>query len=196
MREDWINVYGEKIEIIEKLQEIGLNQQKAEELLALLTKERNIICEDETYQIELCKDQSDSNMLSFMVLEYNYFINIRVGTIFLLSVLFDNSIGLPIASGYLTIKGMKRLVEKIDEDSGVKCILIEILRSPNKMGGVDILSGFCGECCNNNLKCCFRNEGKCMCTSEKVENILRQLADMGILKKAGEMYRYNPLGIA
>ena len=53
-----------------------------------------------------------------------------------------------------------------------------------------------GECCNNNLKCCFQNENKCMCTTEKVENIMEQLADMGILKKEGEMYHYNPIGIA
>lgn len=195
MREEWINVCGKKTEVIEKLQEIGLNQQNAEKILTLLTKERNIICEDETYQMESCKNESDSKMLSFMLLEYNYFINIRVGTIFLLSVLFDNSIGLPITSGYLAVRGMKRLVEKIDENSGVKCILLEILRSPNKMAKVDILNDFCGECCNNNLKCCFHNENKCMCTVEKVENIMKQLADMGILRKEGEMYRYDPLGI-
>ena len=195
MREEWINIYGKKTEIIKKLQEVGLSQQNSENILDLLTKESTLICEDETYQVEPCKEESDSKMLSFMLLEYNYFINIRVATVFLLSVLLDNSIRLPITSGYLAVRGLKRLVEKIDENSGVKCILIEILRSQNKTGKVDILNDFCGECCNNNLKCCFHNENKCMCTTEKVESIMEQLADMGILKKEGEIYRYDPLGI-
>lgn len=40
MREEWINVSGKKSEIIEKLQEAGLNQQSSEKLLSLLTKEK------------------------------------------------------------------------------------------------------------------------------------------------------------
>lgn len=194
MREEWINVYGKKSEIIEKFQEAGLSQQGSEKLLSLLTREKKILCDDETYKMELYKEESDAKMLGLMTMEYNYFINIRVGTIFLLSVLIDNSIGLPITSGYLAVRGMKRLVEKIDENTGVKCILLEILRSPNKMGKVDILSDFRGECCNNNMKCCFQNESRCVCTIEKVENIMKQLADIGILKKEGETYRYDPLG--
>ena len=126
MREEWINVYGKKSEIIEKLQEAGLNQQSSENLLSLLTKEKNIICDDETYKMEPYEEKSDSKMLGFMLKDYNYFINIRVGTVFLLSVLIDNSIGLPITSGYLAVKGLNRLVEKIDENTGVKCILLEI----------------------------------------------------------------------
>ncbi|MBD5469488.1 MAG: hypothetical protein HDR21_15290 [Lachnospiraceae bacterium] len=195
MGEEWINVCGKKSEIIERLQEVGLNQQGSEKLLSLLTKEKNIICEDETYQMEPYKEKSDGNMLGLMLMEYNYFINVRVGTVFLLSVLIDNSIGLPITSGYLAVRGMNRLVEKIDENTGVKCILLEILRSPNKSGKVNILSDFFGECCNNNLKCCFQNENRCMCTIDKVESIMEQLTDIGILKKDGEIYRYETLGI-
>lgn len=195
MREEWINVSGKKSEIIEKLQEAGLNQQSSEKLLSLLTKEKNIICEDETYQMEPYKEKSDTQMLGLMLMEYNYFINIRVATVFILSVLIDNNVGLPITSGYLAVRGLNRLVEKIDENTGVKCILLEILRSPDKMGKADILSNFCGECCNNNLKCCFQNEDKCLCTVEKTEKIMEQLTDIGILKKENSTYRYDPLGI-
>lgn len=195
MREEWINVYGKKSEIIEKLQEAGLNQKSSEKLLSLLTKEKNIICDDEAYKMEPYEEKSDSKTLGFMFKDCNYFFNIRVGTVFLLSVLIDNSIGLPITSGYLAVRGLNRLVVTIDENTGVKCILLEILRSPNKMGKADILSDFFGECCNNNLKCCFQNKNRCLCTIEKVENIMEQLVDIGILKKEGNTYRYDPLGI-
>lgn len=194
MKEEWINIYGKKSEIIEKLQEVGLDQQSSEKVLSLLAKEKNIICKDEIYKMEPYKEKSDGKVLGLMLMEYNYFINVRVGTIFLLSVLIDNSIGFPVTSGYLAVRGMNRLVEKIDENTGIKCILLEILRSPNKMGKVNILNDFRGECCNNNLKCCFQNENRCMCTIEKVENIMEQLADIGILKKEGEAYYYDPLG--
>lgn len=195
MREEWIKISGKKSEIIERLQEVGLNQQSSEKLLSLLAKEKSIICEDETYRMEPYWEKPERNLLGLMIMEYNYFINIRVGTIFLLSVLIDNSIGLPIASGFFAVRGLNRLVERIDENTGVKCILLEILRSPYKMGDADILIDFCGVCCNNNLKCCFRKENKCMCTSDNVENIMKQLTEIGILKKEGNKYRYDTLGM-
>ena len=194
MMEEWINISGKKSEIIEKLQEVWLNQQSSEKVFSLLTKEKNIICKDETFKMESCKEKSDGKVLGLMYMECDYFINVRVGTIFLLSVLIDNIIGLPVTSGYLAVRGMNRLLEKIDEYTGIKCILLEILRTPSKMGTVNILSDFRGECCNNNLKCRFQNENRCMCTIEKVETIMKQLEEIGILKKEGEAYCYVPLG--
>lgn len=195
MGEGWINVHGKKQEVLAELQEIGLSQQSAEKLLALLTKEKNLVCKDEIFQMDPIENKSDGKMLGLMILEYNYFINIRVGTAFLLSVLIDNNVGFPITSSYLAVRGMKRLIEKIDEYSGVKCILLEILRTPNKSAETSILDGFYGECCNNNLHCSFQNEGKCKCTVENVEKIMEQLVSIGILKKEDRTYYYDPLGI-
>ena len=63
MGEGWINVHGKKQEVIEKFQETGLSRQSTEKLLALLTKEKNLICEDETYQMDPIKEKSDGKML-------------------------------------------------------------------------------------------------------------------------------------
>lgn len=194
MRDEWIDVYGKKTVVIEKLQEVGFSYQVSEKLIAFLTKEKNILCEDESYRMEICAKESDSKMLGLMIMDYNYYINIRVGTAFLLSLFIDNRIGLPVASGYLTVRGMNRLLEKIDETDGTKCILLEILRVPNKVGKDDILMDFKGECCNNYLKCQFRKDNRCICTSTNVKNIMEQLVDIGILKREGEMYYYSPLG--
>jgi hypothetical protein len=125
---------------------------------------------------------------------YNYYINVRVGTVFLLSVLIDDKIGEPITAGYLTVRGLKQLVVKIDEDSGIKCILLELLRLPNKMGKEDILMDFKGECCNNNLKCHYRDENRCKCTNNDVKNIMERLVNIGILIKKDGLYYYDPLG--
>lgn len=194
MRDEWIDVYGKKSVVIEKLQEVGFSYQVSEKLITFLTKEKNILCEDESYRLEVCEKGADSRMLGLMIMDYNYYINIRVGTAFLLSLFVDNSIGLPVASGYLTVRGMNRLIEKIDETDGTKCILLEILRVPNKVCKDDILMDFKGECCNNYLKCQFRKDSRCICTAMNVKNIMEQLADMGILRKEGEIYRYSTLG--
>ncbi len=194
MRDEWITARGKKSAIIEKLQEMGFSYQVSEKLITFLIKEKNILCEDESYRMEACEEESDSKMLGLMIMDYNYYLNIRVGTAFLLSLFIDNKIGLPVASGFLTIRGMNRLLEKIDENDGTKCILLEILRVPNKVSKEDILMDFKGECCNNFLKCHFRKDNKCVCTAVNVKSIMEQLVDIGILKKEGEMYHYSPLG--
>lgn len=195
MSDEWLKISGTESEIIKKLNEIGLSQQTSKKLLSFLTKEKNIICEDETYRIMPHHETPEGNIIGFMLMEYDYFLNIRVGTVFLLCVLIDNCIGLPITSGFFAIRGLNRLVEKIDENKGVKCILLEILRLPNKKADANILTRFCGECCNNDLDCCFRDDNHCMCTSENAEKIMQQLEEIGILKKEGNMYCYDALGI-
>ena len=195
MRDEWISVCGKKTVVIEKLREVGFSDQVSEKLIDFLTKEKNILCEDELYRMEqIYPKGSDSKMLGFMIMDYNYYLNIRVGTAFLLSLFVDNKIGLPVASGYLTVRGMHRLLEKITETDGTKCILLEILRAPNKEGKEDILMDFKGECCNNYLECNFRKDNRCTCTAMNVKDIMEQLFDMGILKKEGGIYRYSTLG--
>ena len=155
---EWIEVYGRKSLIYDEFQrKIGMDKNIVNRVLAFLEKEKNILHEDEAFLMTRCEDESsDSKMLSFMIMEYNYYINVRATTIFIVSLLIDNKIKLPVTSSIIAIKGMKRLVEKIEEDMGIKCILLEILRRPDKMANADILNGFRGECCNNDVVCNFR----------------------------------------
>lgn len=199
MGEEWVLVKGVKDTVGNKInKELGIDRYTVEKILTFLTKEKNILCDDEEFHITIDGGddvEEDCNMLGLMIMENNYYINIRVATVFLLTVLIDNKIGLPIASGYFAYRGMNRLVERIEENSGIKCILLEILRTKDKIGGKDILKACQGECCNNDLACKFRNENSCTCQNEDVINILMQLTEIGILQKQNDYYKYNPIGI-
>lgn len=187
-------ICGKKAEIIEKFLEIGLSSNTSEKILDFLTREQNVLGEDETCEVHINTAQMNNGMMGFMTMDCNYYINARVGTIFLVSVLIDNHVGLPITSGYLTIRGMNRLVEKIDEETGTKCILLEILRTSEKSGKDDILTAFKGECCNNYLNCCFRDENRCKCTNIDVKEIMERLASAGILRRERTVFHYDPIG--
>lgn len=195
MNDNWIKIRGKKSEIIKNLQEVGFSQQVSEKLLLFLAKEKNILAEDEFCIMEESCEISSGKMLGLMLMDCTYYINIRVGTAFLLSLLIDNNIGMPIASTYLTARGVNRLIEKIDEHSGAKCILLEILRHPDKAVKEDVLSNFHGECCNNYLKCRFKKEYSCRCTNKEVLDILEHLVSAGIIRKEDEVYYYSPLGV-
>ena len=52
MRDEWISVCGKKTVVIEKLREVGFSDQVSEKLIDFLTKEKNILCEDELYRME------------------------------------------------------------------------------------------------------------------------------------------------
>lgn len=196
MNSEWITCSGKKDEIIKVLEEqMGFDKCAAEKILAFLSKEKSdILCSDEIFQMNRIPAESNERLLSLMIMEYNYYINIRASTIFLLSTLIDSQVHLPVVSLCMAIKGMKRLVEHIEEDSGMKCILLEILRQADKKGKDNLLEGFKGECCNNHLECRFQNDGQCRCTAKDTVCIMEKLKDIGILKKKGEVYQYDPIG--
>lgn len=196
MNNEWIHMQGNEYDILNVLQElIGLDRRGAARLLGFLERENStILCPDETYQVTKSVSGINDNMLGLMTMHNNYYINVRVSTIFLLSTLIDAKIKLPVTAGYLAAKGMKCMVEKIDEDSGMKCILLEILRLPDKAGSSDILENFKGECCNNHLSCSFRRDNKCQCTNQNVEHLMEKLENIGILKKKEDFYYYDSIG--
>ncbi len=196
MNSEWIQIQGSEADILGVLQEqIGLDGCGAARVLAFLEKESSaVLYNDETYQVTKNVPSISPGMLGLMTLHYDYYINIRASTIFLLSVLLDAKVKVPVTAGYLAVKGMNRLIEKIDENSGTKCILMEILRLPGKTGNCEILEAFNGECCNNHLTCRFRSENKYQCTKRDVAYIMEGLADIGILEKRGNFYCYDPIG--
>ena len=194
-------IRGKKREVIAAMREqAGLDETGAEKLLDFLERNPSVLDIDEKFEQNLYMEEAEGGSdaegfcLGLMIPEYNYYINIKVSTAFLLSVLIDEKIPFPVTSLYLTARGMNRPIQKIEEDSGMKCILLELLKLPGKTGRADILDKFKGECCNNHLSCRFRNEGKCHCTCGDAEGILERLAEMGILRKTEDTYRYDVIG--
>lgn len=195
MNDKRVIVKGSRNHIIETLCiECGFEEDDMIKILNFIEEEKNVLCEDEEYKITYSGFNGNSNMLGLMIMDNSYYINIRVLTIFVISSLLDTKIGCPITAGYLTARGMNRMIEKINSDSGMKCILLEILRSPNKTGTIDILKRFKRECCNNDLCCTFRSENKCKCEVKDIETLMDQMVDMGVLKKEANYYKYDLFG--
>ena len=184
-------VSGSEDEVYEKLQEeLGIEKDVAHQIFAILKEEKDILWEDEVFKEEQgIKGHTNSNMLGLMIMERNYYINIKVITVILLVLLTNAKYGISIMPS-----GMNKPVVKIEEFSGMKCILLEILNTPNGIGKEDILDKLKNECGNNDLVCRFRSEWNCTCNHENVKEILEKLSNLGILVKQGEFYKYDPVG--
>lgn len=201
MEKERLIISGKREEVIASLRDqAGMDEDGAEELLDFLESDPSVLGADEKFERSLHMEETEEGRdrggftLGLMMPKYNYYINITAATVFVLSQIIDKRTSIPVTSFGLAARGMNRLVQKIEEDSGVKCILLELLRLPEKTGRADLLNKFKGECCNNHLSCRFRNEGKCRCTCEDAAEILEKLADKGILKRTGDAYRYTVVG--
>lgn len=184
-------VSGSEDEVYKKLQEeLGVEKDVAHQIFAILKEEKDILWEDEVFKEEQSiKGHTNSNMLGLMIMERNYYINIKVITVILIALLTNAKCGISFISN-----DMNKLVVKIEEFSGMKCILLEILNTPNGIGKEDILDKLKNECGNNDLVCRFRSEWNCTCSHENVKEILEKLSNLGILVKQGEFYKYDPVG--
>lgn len=201
MEKERLIISGKREEVIASLREqAGMDEAYAEKWLDFLESDPSVLGDDEKFEQSLCMEEIEEGgdgggfSLGLMMPKYNYYINIKAATVFLLSLIIDNKISFPAVSLGLAVRGMNRLVQKIEEDSGGKCILLELWRQPEKTGRADLLDRFKGECCNNHLSCRFRNEGECRCTCEDAAEILEKLADEGILIRKGDTYRYDMIG--
>lgn len=120
-------IRGKKREVIAAMREqAGLAETGAEKLLDFLERNPSVLDIDEKFEQNLYMEEAEGGSdaegfcLGLMIPEYNYYINIKVSTAFLLSVLIDEKIPFPVTSLYLTARGMNRPIQKIEEDSGMK----------------------------------------------------------------------------
>ena len=201
MEKERLIISGKREEVIASLREqAGMDEAYAEKWLDFLESDPSVLGDDEKFEQSLCMEEIEEGgdgggfSLGLMMPKYNYYINIKAATVFLLSLIIDNKISFPAVSLGLAVRGMNRLVQKIEEDSGEKCVLLELWRQPENTGRADLLDRIKGECCNNHLACRFRNEGECRCTCEDAAEILGKLADEGILIREGDTYRYDVIG--
>lgn len=193
---EWIEIQGDKEQVIKLMQdEFGVNEKDAHKILYYLINEKNILCVDETIRLEKNERVASPDMLGLLIIDYNYYINVRVATVFVLSTLLDGKIQFPISSFGLAVQGMNKLIEKIDEWEGQKCILLELLRIPNKTGTMYLLDGLKKQCCNNHFKCKYKDQGNCKCTNNDVEEILKNLHKNGIVEKNDNEYKYSVFGL-
>lgn len=192
MSVEWFKIEGDRKKITAALaNNLSINNDEAEKVFTMLLQENRMLLDDET-----CNPVSKKGAggLSFVMKDCEYFVNVRVATIYLITYLIDSQIKFPATGLYMTMRGMKQMFAKIDEITGERCIILEILRSESKKGDVSLLDVFFGECCNNQLKCRYKKDSTCNCTHNDIHIIMESLLNKGILKKQNEEYYYSLVG--
>ena len=85
-----------------------------------------------------------------------------------------------------------RLIVKLDETTGEKCVLLEVYKKEDHMAKLDIFDNICGrDCINNDMTCKYRVGGMCTINQEQVNGILDNLCDKNVLTRKYEFYKYN-----
>lgn len=124
---------------------------------------------------------------------WNLNINLKASTIALIALILDIEVTNGIASFILAATGVDmRLITKLDEEMGEKCVLVEVYKKENHKAKSNILNQIYGkECINNDMNCKFRVQGICTIEQENVKEILDDLNNKNVLTKKNDFYKYN-----
>lgn len=121
------------------------------------------------------------------------YINLKASTIALLALLFDINVTNGIVNFVLAATGVNlRLIDKLDEAEGEKCVLLEVYRKEDHQADPDIFKHVCGkECINNDMNCKYRRNGVCTMDQERVKEIFESLYAKNVFTKRNDYYKYN-----
>lgn len=121
------------------------------------------------------------------------YINLKASTIALFAILLDIKVTDGIANFVLAETGVNlRLIAKLDEAEGEKCVLLEVYRKEDHQADPDIFKHVCGkECINNDMNCKYRHKEVCTMDQERVKEILDNLNEKNVLAKKNDFYKYS-----
>lgn len=142
-------------------------------------------------QTEISFPSPPPGMMSFMVAQNKYNINLTKSTFLILSVIADIKIKIPIASTVMSMAGINtNTITKIDERKGEKCIVFEVMKNGKQHFNIDEFDNK-GECINNNFTLCqFRSSGLCSICKEDIKKILDSLVKRNVIKEKMGSYKY------
>lgn len=188
-----IKLNGPENDVYKKLAALGLNNScDAEQIITFLKHNKNLLCSEEVIETSMEMPPSLPGMMSLVIMRKNLYVNLKLSTILIVALLLDIHITAGFAQMLTAMMGVSsHAIVTFGEENGEKCIIKETLRTQDKVGHPDMLSKFHGECCNNDLKCRYRVDDKCYCSSERIEEILAGLASCNMFIKEGDFYKYQ-----
>lgn len=164
----------------------GIAEEDGKKIINFLEKNLQILSDDETFR----KVKQRNLGLGYALPGYEYYVNIKITTLAILIFILDCNVTGGILSKISSLVGItENAIFRMKEESGERCILKELALQKKKQGDKSLLRKFKGECCNNDLKCCYRSDEKCYCREEDVEKILVSFEERNIVKKKGKKYQ-------
>lgn len=193
--EEIIKLNGTLSQVNRQLQSYGiaLNEEETAELISAILKNKEYLQPDEKAASKMIMPHIPTGCLGLITMSYNYHISIKKLTLCTLAFVADK-LTWGISSAILNAFGISnnfKAINSIDEAEGEKCIVKETVLYNNKIGNVNILDKFNGECCNNNLHCKFKRSDKCNCTKLDIKEIFERLVKKEIFKKIETGYKLN-----
>lgn len=177
---------------------IGIDVGSVEELLKFLYNNQSLLSKEERVDKKYeFPDIPEDTLMHFLVKEEKYYINLKLTTIWVAAHLANtklrlSDIGIPLIDLWLNQLGIPLpKLTKLSELFGEKCIVRETMLRNEKVGTSDILLPFKGKCCNNDLKCRFRDGDNCCCTPDDVLEIFEELVEANMFERDGDKFRYQ-----
>ncbi len=170
-----IEITDFKIPVIRKIsQELFISEDSAEKIFTVLRSEKYPFLGNE---LSVIQETTGNNGL--IVLNGVYSLNIKKSLLILIAFALDIKVTYGAASLALQFIGLDgQVLYKLNRENGEQCIAREIVL--NRYTNKNILSS--KECINNDLPCKYRVDGQCKCSSERVEEILRKLEELLVIK--------------
>lgn len=133
-----------------------------------------------------------TGFLQFLVGSTDYNINITAFTLAIIALLLDIKLTLGFSSTILAILGVNNhAIVRLDVSEGEKCLVLEAMRSTNRIIDENVFSLCNSECIHNDLACRYKCEDKCTMGKKEIIRTLDELCDKNIFRKIGANYKYN-----
>lgn len=183
---------GSKPQLEAYFARFGIDATSANTIIKYLRKNTGILDSDEYVKISTEFSAPPPGTMELMVASTNYYINIKVTTIVVAALLTDIAFTQGALSTVLGLCGFSSTaLTKLSEEHGEKCIVRETLAHNSRIGSLHILDPLKGECCNNDLSCKFRIDGRCYCSKDDIQKIYEKLTERNMFRRFGEFYKYQ-----
>lgn len=142
-------------------------------------------------QTEVYYQSPPPGMLSLMIAQKNYNINLTKSAFILLAAIIDIKFKMPIASIVMNMTGIStKTITKIDERKGEKCIVFEVMKSGKQNFNINKFDNK-GECINNQFEHCkYRDSDLCNICKKDISEILDSLVERNVITKKMDNYKY------
>lgn len=188
----YLVINGSKAQVESCFADLGIDASSANAIIDYLGKNKEILNSDEYVKISTEFPSFPPGMIELMIPETNYYINIKTATIVVAAFLADLYLTQGALSMLLGLGGFSgTALTTLSEEHGEKCIVRETLAQNPQVGSAHILAPLKGECCNNDLSCKYRIDGRCYCTEDDILKIYEKLAERNMFVRIGDFYHYQ-----